>query len=68
MNDWSVAPMFSLFARLSSSQSDDAELDLAPRLDEMEAFLARCFLQRYVSYCARRRQFAAMQGGRLHYC
>ena len=30
--------------------------------DEVERFLVAAFLRRYVTYCARRRRFAAMQG------
>jgi hypothetical protein len=56
------APMFSPFARISSSQPDDAEPVLDPRLDELEAFIACCFPRRCVSYCARRQRFAATQG------
>jgi len=33
-----------------------------PALDSIEAFLVATFLRRYVTYCARRRCFAAMQG------
>ena len=31
-------------------------------LDELERFLARLFLRRYVTYCARRSQFQRMNG------
>ncbi len=31
-------------------------------IDAIEAFLVRLFLRRYVTYCARRRRFAAMNG------
>lgn len=31
-------------------------------LDRLERFLARLFLRRYVTYCARRRRFAQMNG------
>ena len=40
-------------------------LDLAPALDELERFLARLFLGRYVTWCARRGRFAQMQGAAL---
>src|SRR6516165_2321995 len=46
----------------------DAPLDLQPHLatppgiDATERFLLRVFLRRYVTWCARRRRFAAMQG------
>jgi hypothetical protein len=38
-------------------------LELKPSLDSAEAFLVRLFLRRYVTYCARRGRFAAMNGG-----
>ena len=42
-------------------------LDMEPTIDAIERFLARVFLRRYVTYCARQPRFAAMQGaGRLH--
>ena len=42
-----------------------------PAIDAIEAFLLRVFLRRYVTWCARRRRFAAMNGAarlyrRLH--
>jgi len=33
-----------------------------PSLDALEAFLAKVFLRRYVSYCARRRRYSRMEG------
>ena len=33
-----------------------------PTLDALEVFLVRVFLRRYVTYCARRRRFASMNG------
>ena len=33
-----------------------------PAIDAVEAFLVCLFLRRYVTYCARRRRFAAMNG------
>ena len=46
---------------------DELSLDMQPTIDAIERFLAREFLRRYVTYCARRRRFAAMQGAaRLH--
>lgn len=33
-----------------------------PELDCLEAFLVATFLRRYVTYCARRRRYGAMQG------
>jgi hypothetical protein len=45
----------------------DTPLELQPHLaplgmDQTERFLVRLFLRRYVTWCARRRRFAAMQG------
>ena len=36
--------------------------ELKPAIDALEAFLVRTFLRRYVTYCARRGRFAAMNG------
>jgi hypothetical protein len=36
--------------------------ELQPAIDTTEAFLLAVFLRRYVTYCARRRKFAAMNG------
>lgn len=33
-----------------------------PAIDSLEVLLVATFLRRYVTYCARRRRFAAMQG------
>ena len=40
----------------------DEPPEIASRLDADEALLAVYFLRRYVTYCARRRAFAAMTG------
>jgi hypothetical protein len=37
-------------------------LAMPPRIDATERFLLRVFLRRYITWCARRRRFAAMQG------
>ncbi len=36
--------------------------ELQPAIDAAEAFLVAVFLRRYVTYCARRGRFAAMNG------
>src|SRR6185436_3688181 len=36
--------------------------ELEPAIDAAEAFTLAVFLRRYVTYCARRRSFAAMNG------
>jgi len=33
-----------------------------PAIDALEAFLTTLFLRRYVTYCARRKRYAQMQG------
>jgi hypothetical protein len=37
-------------------------LAMPPRIDATERYLLRVFLPRYITWCARRRRFAAMQG------
>jgi len=37
-------------------------LERPPAIDAMECFLTTLFLRRYVTYCARRRCYAQMQG------
>lgn len=37
-------------------------LERPPAIDVREAFLLQTFLRRYVTYCARRRRYAAMSG------
>jgi hypothetical protein len=38
-----------------------------PAIDRIECFLLAVFLRRYITYCARRRRFAQMEGAaRLH--
>lgn len=42
-------------------------LEKPPAIDRVECFLLAVFLRRYVTYCARRRRFAQMEGAaRLH--
>ena len=36
--------------------------ELQPAIDATEAFLLAVFLRRYITYCARRRRYAAMNG------
>ena len=35
---------------------------MSPRIDATERYLLRVFLRRYITWCARRRRFAQMQG------
>jgi hypothetical protein len=55
------ASSFSPYPRHVPLVASDVELHARPR-DQLEAHLAATFLRRYVTYCARRRRFAAMQG------
>ena len=42
-------------------------MERPPAIDQVECFLLAVFLRRYVTYCARRRKFAQMEGAaRLH--
>ena len=42
-------------------------LEQPPAIDRIERFLLAVFLRRYITYCARRRRFAQMEGAaRLH--
>ena len=53
------ARSFTPFAKL---RRDEPSAELRPPLDALEAYLVRVFLRRYVTCCARRRKFAAMNG------
>ena len=39
--------------------------ELAPAIDASEAFLLTVFLRRYITYCARRGRYAAMNGAAM---
>jgi hypothetical protein len=47
---------------MASSISVAANVERCPGLDAGERFLVLLFLRRYVTYCARRRRFAQMEG------
>jgi hypothetical protein len=59
---------FAALTRSTMQGSAHAELDIQPHeampaaIDRLEADLVGCFLRRYVTYCARRGRFGAMQG------
>ena len=63
-------PRFTPHAKLTADprgfgerlQEPPPHLAEPPALDAVEAFLVGLFLRRYVTYCARRRRFAAMNG------
>jgi hypothetical protein len=58
---------FPLTTRAELARLLEPQPDMAPAIDAIAVLLARVFLRRYVTWCARRRQFAAMNGAaRLH--
>ena len=58
-------PHNSLDAALRKYNERSPELE--PAIDAAEAFLLAVFLRRYITYCARRGRYAAMNGAaRLH--
>jgi len=67
----SVQSMFNLLPRwtdgaVTRPSSSNVEMQPhrgdPPGLDQVERVLVACFLRRYVTWCARSRRFAAMQG------
>jgi len=42
-------------------------LDRPPAVNETECFLTALFLRRYITYCARRRRYAQMEGAARQY-
>jgi len=64
----SFDPHFKLMTNAELRRLGEKPLEFAPHLatppaiDAVEAFLVRLYLRRYVTYCARRRRFAAMNG------
>jgi hypothetical protein len=57
-----VDPDERYFSPHAKLRHDDRPPELRPSIDALGAFLVRLFLRRYVTYCARRRQFAAING------
>jgi hypothetical protein len=55
-------PHATLPPKAESRPNDDRPPELRPIVDADEAFLLAVFLLRYVTYCARRGRFAAMNG------
>jgi hypothetical protein len=47
---------------LMTTPRQDSSVETRPALDSLEAMLAATFLRRYVTWCARRGRFAAMEG------
>lgn len=64
----SFSPFASRRLRSRVVEQQEQRLELHPQrqrpsgVDRTEAFLAQLFLRRYVTYCARKRAYAAMNG------
>lgn len=56
------APEFNAMMNAEMRRFRERPPELQPAIDALEASLVRTFLRRYVTYCARRRRFAAMNG------
>jgi hypothetical protein len=56
------APNFNAMMNVEMRRFRERPPELQPAVDALEAFLVRTFLRRYVTYCARRGRFAAMNG------
>ena len=60
------APHFNAMMKAELRRFRERPPELQPAIDALEAHLVphlvRVFLRRYVTYCARRRRFAAMNG------
>ena len=56
------APNFNAMMNAEMRRFRERPPELQPAIDALEAFLVRTFLRRYVTYCARHRRFAAMEG------
>jgi hypothetical protein len=48
-------------------RSNERPPELGPAIDASEAFLLAVFLRRYVTFCARRGEYAAMNGAAVLY-
>jgi len=58
----SFSPHGKLIAHHELKRIAEPPLGLQPSLDATEVSLVRLFLRRYVTYCARRRRYAQMNG------
>ena len=57
-----VTPHAEAMSMLEQPPKINPHLERPPAIDGVERFLALLFLRRYVTYCARRRRLAQMQG------
>ena len=56
------APHFNAMMDAEMRRFRERPPELQPAIDALESFLLQVFLRRYITYCARRRRFAAMNG------
>ncbi len=56
------APNFNATMKAELRRFRERPPELQPVVDALEAFLVQLFLRRYITYCARRHRFAAMNG------
>ena len=59
---WKIVPHADLMQMEEPPPEMQPHLAEPPRIDEREVFLTTLFLRRYVTYCARRKRYAQMQG------
>ena len=62
MNARSFSPHYKLMTNAELRRYDERPPEQQPAIDAIETFLLAVFLWRYVTYCARRGRFAAMNG------
>jgi hypothetical protein len=61
-NPYRVVPYAEVKRLQEPAPQINPHLDRPPAIDAAECFLTALFLRRYVTYCARRRRYAHMQG------
>jgi hypothetical protein len=54
-------------SKTTTALNANAEIAEPAAIDEREAYLLQTFLRRYVTWCARARRYAAMEGAALLY-
>jgi len=59
---WKAIPHAGLMRISETPPELRPQLAMPPGIDGVESFLVGVFLRRYVTYCARRRQYAQMDG------
>ena len=59
---WRVTPHAEVMRMFEPPLQINPHLAKPPAMDAPELFLAALFLRRYITYCARRRHLAEMQG------